>query len=82
MLHVPEIRRKLISISATTELGNKFSGDGEKLVISNPAGQVILVAHKEGNLYKLAMESGSAYEAAASDEADIELLHERFGDIN
>lgn len=82
VLHVPGLRRKLFSVSASTNHGNvgKFSKD--KLVITNSHGETQLIAKRDGNLYRAVINEIPSETHAALSEDNVELWHERLGHAN
>lgn len=79
VLYVPEVRRKLLSLSAATSKGCRGTIEHDKATISNSKNEVILVAQREGNLYKVRLEVTQSEASLAQDE--LTLWHERFGHI-
>lgn len=59
VLHVPKIRRKLISIGMATSNGSKGEITSTSILLRNSDGRVILVGEKQGNLYRAVVERES-----------------------
>lgn len=79
VLHVPELRRKLISLSSASESGAKGIIDADSITIYNNHDHKILVANREKNLYCV---ETFHVEMSTTDENNIRLWHERCGHIN
>lgn len=79
-LHIPRIKRKLISVSAATKLGCTGTIEADKIVIRHGS-NIRLVATRQGNLYQAQLLSHP--EANAVDQADLlSLWHERMAHVN
>lgn len=82
VLHVPQLRRKLISVSAATDKGCIGEIRMDRIVLKNHLGNVLLVAIKANGLYEAQVEESSDQSYAATDVDTLTLLHGRFGHIN
>lgn len=82
VLHVPGLRRKLISVSAVTNRGNVGRFSKDKLIISNSKGETQFIAKRDGNLYRANIQEllSESHTALSGDNA--ELWHERLGHAN
>lgn len=73
VLHVPDLRRNLFSVTAATNMGNVGSFTQGSLWLTTIEGTPLLVAHREGSLYHAALEEqvGEAAIIEAHEEATI-----------
>lgn len=82
VLHVAELRRKLVSVSAITSRGNTGKICDDKIVIHNQKGDNILQALRQGNLFRIPFEEIKSDANAAVADDDVKLWHLRFAHIN
>lgn len=88
VLYVPDIRRKLISISAATEKGCFCTVKEKDWIIYNKSGEVQIVGRRCGNLYEAQVVEESRaelYDAEGSNNRNIDKLnmwHERLAHVN
>lgn len=80
--YVPDIRRKLISLSSITEHGNYGNIVKDKIIIRSHNGNVLFTAEKCGMLYRATLEELDAEANVTQSLDDLDLLHRRFGHIN
>lgn len=86
VLHIPDMRRKLISISATTSIGNTGKILPNAIEIYDKQNQLILLANKIGNLYTVDFKEvalpGSNSSSLYAKSEEMKLWHDRLGHIN
>lgn len=82
VLHVPELRRNLLSVSAATGHGSQGVIYSDCIVLRNAKGVDQLVANKEGNLYKVNLKVKPSFGLATTSKDVLTLWHERFGHIS
>lgn len=82
VLHVPELRRKLISLPAIMTEGKTGDFKDNKITVRKQNGSELLVAHKNGNLFKANIVEVKESEACLTFDDDISLWHKRMGHVN
>ena len=84
VLHVPELKKNLISVSAITENGGMVTFDGEKCEISKENG-ILAIGQREGNAFILDtadnMICSEANIAKSENKQSIELWHLPLGHL-
>lgn len=80
LLHVPELRRKLISVTAMMNEGAVGSFENNKITIKNAQGSILLVANQVGNLFLDISEVRRDVNLTQSN--DPSLWHQRLGHVN
>ena len=84
VLHVPELKRNLISVSTITENGGMVTFDGEKCEISKGNG-ILAIGQREGNAFILDTENeiicSEANIAKSENKKTLELWHLRLGHL-
>lgn len=83
VLHIPDIRRKLFSVSASTKRGNTAHFGTDGVTIRDKSGETILIAKQDGNLYRATIKEIIPEEAnVILSEENLELWHERLAHIS
>jgi len=84
VLHVPVLRRKLLSVSSATQNGNTGEIHSDEIIIKNKKGKVLLRAAKKEDLYRIELQEShrELNLASVTLEDDLKLLHERFAHVN
>ena len=82
VLFVPELKKKLLSLSSVIEKGSEVHFDGESCTAINN-GKSVAIGRKHGNLYKLNnRESDSAYAVSSQqNRSSMHLWHSRYGHL-
>lgn len=81
VMYVPQIRRKLLSVSSVIARGNIGEVIGDKFIIRSQKGAKLMIGSKCGNLYRVSLKESCSSACVASTD-DIALWHERFGHLN
>ena len=82
VLHVPKIRRKLVSVSSITDKGNVGEIKGNSIVIKDQSGGVLFEATKRGKIYTLPFIETVSEANVAEDSDALTLWHRRLAHIN
>lgn len=80
VLHVPELRRRLLSISSATSRGYRGNFSSDKIILMDEKGAIKLVAVRQDNLY-VAVTAAHEHSFNVAESVSA-LWHERFGHIN
>ena len=84
VLFVPDIARKLFSISAITDTDKRVLFDKRSAVILNEHNEKVMEAHRDGNIYKVylheCLDEGNVAETFSMN--DLDLWHVRLGHVN
>lgn len=88
VLYVPQLRRKLLSISAATKLGAKGIITNNSILLKSKKGNILFEAKEKNGLYRLNLKETIV--SSPNEEADLisessdnlTSLHERFGHAN
>lgn len=82
VLHVPEMKRKLMSSSAITENGNVGEIKRDSIEVKNNSGKVLFTAQKLGRLYRVSLEELISESDVAETDEPLKLWHERLCHLN
>lgn len=76
------MRKKLISVSKSTQNGCSGEFKGRRVVIKNSKGEIICIGINRNSLYYVQVDKEAQEKALTVEEDSLKLWHERFGHIN
>eukprot|EP00794_Sanderia_malayensis_P002886 gene2886-biopygen2372 len=82
VLFVPELKRKLLSLSSIIDKGSKICFDGKSCTATNN-GLSVAIGHKQGNLFKLNNRTSDSACAVSSQDSNgkMNLWHSRYAHL-
>lgn len=81
VLRVPDLRRKLMSVTAMMNEGAIGNFEDNKIVVKNSQGSTLLIANRSGNLFKADI-CEIRNEANLIEKDDLTLWHQRLRHVN
>lgn len=82
VLYIPQLRRKLLSISAATKLGTKGEISCDSILLKSKRGTILFKAKESNGLYKLNLRETTSQALVSTSNDNMILLHERYGHAN
>lgn len=82
VLHVPELKRKLFSVSATTTYGSKGYINNETIILRDKTGRIQIIGNKQGGLYRANLEEIPTNALVSNSTSELKLWHKRLAHVN